>query len=98
MATDNYNAHKWKVGDIIDGTFRYSACIPHFYIVSRKSEKCVWLISLGKVSYARYCYGQEGQCMPNLAERGREKLHRITKGGYVRIDSYTTGKSGTGGR
>ena len=96
MATDNYNAHKWEVGDIIDGTFYYSAAIPRFYIVSRKSEKCVWLISLGKVSYARDCYGQEGQCMPNLAERGREKLHRITKGGYVRIDSYTTGKKWDG--
>ena len=44
MATDNYNAHDWKVGDIIDGTFHYSAAIPAFYIVSRKSEKCVWLM------------------------------------------------------
>ena len=97
MATDNYNAHDWKVGDIIDGTFRYSAAIPAFFIVSRKSEKCVWLISLGKVSYARDQYGQEGKCMPNLAERGtKEKMHRITKGGYVRIDSYTTGKKWDG--
>ena len=96
MATDNYNAHDWKVGDIIDGTFRYTASFPEFFIVSRKSEKCVWLISLGKVSYARDQYGQEGKCVPNLAERGKEKMHRITKGGYVKIDNYTTAKKWNG--
>lgn len=97
METDRYNAHGWKVGDIIDGTFRYSASCPEFYLVSRKSDKCVWLMSIGVVYRAYDRYGQEGVGMPNLAERGEVKMHRITKGGYVRVDGgFTTCKKWDG--
>ena len=97
MATDNYNAHDWNVGDIIDGTFCYTASIPHFFIVTRKSSSCVWLVSIGKNRHARDSYGQEGVCTPDMtSERGKEKLHRITKCGYVMIDRYTVAKKWDG--
>lgn len=95
-ATGNYNAHDWKVGDIIDGTFRYTASIPKFYVVSRRADKCIWLMSIGKVSRAYDRYGQEGVCEPDPAIRGRERLHRINKGGFVKIDNYTTAKKWNG--
>ena len=83
MANNSYNARTFKPGDILDASYHYSAKIPHFYIVTRVSEHSIWARPLGKVVVSHDGYGQNGEVMPNLAEKGKEVMRRIRKGGYV---------------
>ena len=85
--TDSYNARDFKVGDILDGSFHYTAKIPYFYKVVRRTPAMVFAVRLGKRVVSDDGYGQNGSVMPNPTEVG-EKIYkgRITKNGYLRLD------------
>lgn len=84
-ASDGWNGQDFKVTDILV-TGHYS---PSFFIVTRRSKASVWAVKIGETVVSHDGYGQNGYVMPNLAERGREVMGRIGKGGYVRLNGET---------
>lgn len=84
-ASDAWDARTFKVTDIVVTGHSH----PHFFIVTRRSKASVWAMKLGKMVVSHDGYGQNGYVVPNLAERGREVMGRIGKGGYVRLDGET---------
>ena len=42
---DPYNAKDFMVGDILDASFQYTAKIPHFYKVVRRTPSMIFTIS-----------------------------------------------------
>lgn len=84
-ASDAWDARTFKVTDIVVTGHSH----PHFFIVTRRSQASVWAMKLGKMVVSHDGYGQNGYVVPNLAERGREVMGRIGKGGYVRLGGET---------
>lgn len=84
-ANNSWNGQDFKVGDVLVTGFSR----PAFFIVSRRTASSVWAIKLGKAVVSHDGYGQNGYVVPNLAERGREVMGRIGKGGYVRMNGET---------
>lgn len=89
-ASGNWDASKFKVGDILDATFTYTAQIPHFYIVTRTSASSIWVKPLGKIVVSDDGYGQNGTVVPDKNRvGGNETIARIKKTGYVSINGNT---------
>ena len=84
-ASDAWDAREFKVTDVLTTGHSH----PHFFIVTRRTASSIWAIRLGKTVVSHDGYGQNGYVVPNLAERGREVMGRIGKGGYVRLDGET---------
>lgn len=84
-ASDAWDARTFKVTDILVAGHSH----PSFFIVTRRSKASVWAMELGEMVVSHDGYGQNGYVVPNLAERGKEVMGRIGKGGYVRLDGET---------
>lgn len=90
---DSYDANGFEVGDIIDGSFVYTSKQAHFYLVVRRTAKMIEMAPLEKKVVSDDGYGQNGTCVPT-ENKSSERLikARINKGGYLKIDKWTTGK------
>lgn len=87
-ASNDYDARTFKVGEIIEASFSYTARFPHFFVITRNSGKTIWAKEIGKVVISDDGYGQNGQVMPNPARIiGEEIMGRIKKSGYVRLNN-----------
>ena len=87
---NRYNAHEFCVGDIIEASFQYSARIPQFFEIVRRTAATIYCKKLMKKSVSDDGYGQNGQCVPVRNKYASDKIYsgRINKkSGYVRIDS-----------
>ena len=86
-ASNEYDARTFKVGEIIEASFSYSARFPHFFVITRNSGKTIWAREIGKIVVSDDGYGQNGSVMPNPDRVvGEEIMGRIKKNGYVRLN------------
>lgn len=86
-ASDYCDARTFKVGEIIEASFSYTARFPHFFVITRNSGKSIWAREIGKIVVSDDGYGQNGQVMPNPDQIiGDEIMGRIKKSGYVRLN------------
>lgn len=90
MASDTWNGHNFKVGDILSAPLHYTAQSPRFYIVTRTSPSSIWVKRLGAIVVKDDGYGQNGQKIadPSVV-LGDEMMCRIKKSGYVTIADGT---------
>lgn len=83
---NNYDARTFKVGEIVEASFQYTARFPHFFIITRNSGKSIWAVEIGKRVVSDDGYGQNGTVMPDTSERrGKEVMGRIGKNGYAML-------------
>lgn len=85
---DPYDAANFTVGDILDASFHYSAKIPKFFKVIRRTPSMIHCIALSKKNVSSDAWGQYGECVPILdsdPENGKIYRGKITKHG-VKID------------
>lgn len=86
-ASHDYDARTFKVGEIIEASFSYTARFPHFFVITRNSGNTIWAKEIGKIVVSDDGCGQNGQVMPNPEViKGSEIMGRIKKGGYVRLN------------
>ena len=86
-ASHDYDARTFKVGEIIEASFAYTARFPHFFVITRNSGKTIWAREIGKIVVSDDGYGQNGSVMPNPDRVvGEEIMGRINKSGYVRLN------------
>lgn len=86
---DPYNASQFIVGDILEASFQYTARIPYFYEVVRRTAATIYCKRLKKKSVSDDGYGQNGSCMPIINEYDGDKIYsgRINKRSkYVKIN------------
>lgn len=84
-------AKNWKVGDILDATFRYSMAIPAFYIVVKRTKSTIWAEEIGKTIHSADRWGQSGTMVPDPNKRtGNIEMHRISKYGTARFNESWT--------
>lgn len=88
MNTDNsFDARTFKVGEIIEASFQYSARFPHFFVITRNSGKSIWAVEVGKIVVSDDGYGQNGSVMPDTTVRkGKEIMGRIGHDGYTKLN------------
>lgn len=80
---DPYNAEDFMVGDILDASFQYTAKIPHFYKVVRRTNAMIFTIRLNQKTVSHDGYGQNGTCVPvedSDPENGKIYKGRISRG------------------
>ena len=86
-APHDYDARTFKVGEIIEASFSYTARYPHFFVITRNSGKTIWAREIGKIVVSDDGYGQNGSVMPNPDKViGEEIMGRIKKSGYARLN------------
>lgn len=86
-ASNDYDARTFKVGEIIEASFSYTARFPHFFVITRNSGKSIWAKEIGKIVISDDGYGQNGQVVPNTARViGEEIMGRIDKKGYAKLN------------
>ena len=90
---DPFDATQFTVGDILVASFQYSAKIPYFYKVVRKTKSMVFTIKLSKKNVSDDGYGQNGTCVPVVdsdPENGKIYKGRISTGrishNYLKLD------------
>lgn len=86
---DMYNANDFCVGDIIEASFQYSARIPYFYEIVRRTAATIYCKRLRNKSISDDGYGQNGSCVPIRNEYESDKIYsgRINKKtGRLRIN------------
>lgn len=86
-ASNEYDARTFKVGEIIEASFSYSARFPHFFVITRNSGKTIWAKEIGKIVVSSDGYGQNGSVKPNPEVIiGEEIMGRINKSGYAHLN------------
>lgn len=86
-ASNDYDARTFKVGEIIEASFSYTARFPHFFVITRNSGKTIWAKEIGKIVVSDDGYGQNGQVMPNPEViKGSEIMGRIDNKGYAKLN------------
>ena len=82
-----YDATQFDVGDILDASFQYTAKIPHFYKVVRRTPSMIECVKLKQKNVTDDGYGQNGTCVPIENEIVNDKKYkgRISRG-RVKID------------
>lgn len=94
MANTFNGTNPLKVGDILHHQFHCTMSFPEFFIVTKTSPKCVWVVELNKyMSRNGDGYGQAGDEMPIIPEKvpeGGKKcaLRSSYHGVGALIDSY----------
>lgn len=85
---DRYNAKEFKVGDILDASFQYTAKFARLYYVVRRTASSIWVVQLKTKVVNDDGYGQNGSVMPilELPENAKTIMGRITPRGSVKID------------
>ncbi len=85
---DPYDATQFAVGDILDASFQYTAKIPYFYKIVRRTAAMIECVKLGQKVVSDDGYGQNGTCVPvedNVLENGKKYKGRISRG-RVKLD------------
>ena len=80
---DPYDATQFTVGDILDASFQYTAKIPHFYKIVRRTNAMVFATKLSQKNVSDDGYGQNGTCVPVVdsdPEHGKIYKGRISRG------------------
>lgn len=86
-ASHDFDARTFKVGEIIEASFAYTARFPHFFVITRNSGKTIWAKEIGTIILSDDRYGQNGTVIPNPKRIvGKEIMGRIKKSGYVRLN------------
>lgn len=89
---DEWDARTFEVGDILDASFVYSAKIPHFFKITRRTASTIWAVELGQKITRHDGYGQNGYCVPvedEIKNNGKEVRGKINKNHYLKLNNST---------
>lgn len=85
------DASGFQPGDILDASFRYSACFPKFYVVVKTTGRTIFAEEIGQKIVTSDAYGQSGTVVPDVSKRsGKIEVARIRKSGMIRLDGNYT--------
>lgn len=88
---DRWDATQFEVGDILDASFQYSAKIPKFFKITRRTASTIWAVEIGQKVTSHDGYGQNGYCVPvpdEIRNNGKVYSGRISKG-RLKLDGCT---------
>ena len=91
---DSWDANFFEVGQILDASFVYSAKIPKFFKITRRTKSTIWAVEIGQKVVSHDGYGQNGEVMPiedkiiNNKEVSGRIVQRNGKG-YLKLNNST---------
>ena len=86
-----YDATKFGIGDILDASFVWSAKIPKFFKVTRRTASTIWAVELEYKVTRHDGYGQNGCCIPlvNKVKNPSEVYSGRISRGRLKLDGCT---------